>query len=120
MPKTRRAGRKNQIRRLFTQYKLEPANSIETRYLGLSEDNSKRINNINCSSLESELDNRSEIDITRREGYNPKVPWPFKLIPITVRPSRIPLDKIPLIDPRRDNKETKEPLPLDNCMTNNK
>lgn len=78
MPRTRRAGRRNQLRRQLRAHLRELANR----------------------SVESDITDNFSTPV--REQLNEKESFVYKLIPITVEQSPLPYSEIPENDPRRE------------------
>lgn len=89
MPKTRRAGRKNQLRRLVARYYNSASNEY-SQFIGTEYYN---------DSEYEELFNQS----ANRDSSKPitLIEWPAKLIPFTIEYPSLPSLKIPEDDPRR-------------------
>lgn len=89
MPKTRRAGRKNQLRRLVARYYNSASNEFSP-VIGAEYYNDNEY---------EELFNQS----ANRDRSKPitLIEWPSKLIPCTIEYPSLPSLKIPEDDPRR-------------------
>ncbi|CAL1671573.1 unnamed protein product [Lasius platythorax] len=89
MPKTRRAGRKNQLRRLVARYYISAPNEFSP-LIGATYYNDNEY---------EELFNPS----ANRDHNKPitLIEWPSKLIPLTIEYPSLPSLKIPEDDPRR-------------------
>jgi len=93
--KTRRGGVKHRARRMLTQFESAPATSYNSELLGTGidyrddEEYEERFRDYNFG-------------FDRREGYNSKVAWPYKLTPVTNSPApAVPAENFCAADPRR-------------------
>lgn len=103
MPKTRRAGRKNQIRRLYREYKFAPApkerNSWNTwtGEVGVEYNSSDPPAPTPIPTIEPKIITSDQnLD---RESH--AVPWRYTLVPATIETPSLPPFDIPENDPRR-------------------
>jgi len=93
--KTRRGGVKHRARRMLTQFTFKPATAYGSDLLGSSADYR------NDTEYEERF-RENNFSFDRREGYNPRAAWPFKLVPIARAPApAIPTDNFCAKNPRR-------------------
>jgi len=110
--KTRRGGVKHRTRRMLTEFASKPANPRYSELVGTSLDYR------NDTEYEEQF-REYNFSFDRREGYNAKVAWPYKLTPIASPPvPAVPVDNFCGADPRRSAYATPReirPLTCDYC-----
>ena len=101
MGKTRRGGRKYQLRKLtesFHKAQNPKCVIVSNEVVALNLAGPTKTDNLHQKIIQQ--GQSGELEFDRREGYNPLAPWPFQLIPIDETSKAVPPIDLSTKDPR--------------------